>query len=129
MAESAADVVEYGFAPDGARTWVGVRLRGVDESHHQLEHHPIRHDVQGIVEALILMIIGIRAGYVVGERLGVAVAIGVLLPCRREQLVGNAHLDIVGLSGEYGDGLVLRLPAEARDRAVILVTVGMSGDT
>src|SRR5262249_31398406 len=72
---------------------------------------------------------GIRAGYVVGERLGVAVAIGILLPCRREQLVGNAHLDIVSLSGEHGERLVLRLPAEARDGAVILVTVGMSGDS
>src|SRR6202043_595837 len=28
MTETAADVVEYRFAPDGARAWIGGRLRG-----------------------------------------------------------------------------------------------------
>src|SRR5262252_11147758 len=46
MAESAADVVEYGFAPDGACAWIGVGLRRVHEPHHQLEHHPIGQDVE-----------------------------------------------------------------------------------
>jgi hypothetical protein len=34
---------------------------------------------------------------------------------------------IVGLAGEHGEGIVLRLPAEARSRAVVSVAVGMSG--
>ena len=40
-----------------------------------------------------------------------------------EQLVGDAHLDVVGLAGEEQQRLVLSLPAEAGDRAVVAVAV------
>ena len=46
----------------------------------------------------------------------------------REQLVGDAHLDVVGLAGEQQQRLVLRLPAEPRDRAVVAVVVGLAAD-
>src|ERR1700674_4738319 len=36
-----------------------------------------------------------------------------------EELVRDPHLDVVGLAGEYEEGLVLRLPSEAGDRAVV----------
>ena len=45
-----------------------------------------------------------------------------------KQLVGDPHLDVVGLAGEQQQRFVLRLPAEARDRAVVAVVVGLAGD-
>ncbi len=45
-----------------------------------------------------------------------------------EQLVGHADFDVVGLAGENFQRFVLRLPAEARDGAVVAAVVGMAGD-
>ena len=38
----------------------------------------------------------------------------------------DAHLDVVGLAGEQQQRLVLRLPAEAGDGAVVAVVVGLT---
>ena len=61
-------------------------------------------------------------GTVANWQVGVLVALGL------EQLVGDAHLDVVGLAGEHQQRLVLRLPSEARDRAVVAVVVRLAGD-
>ena len=61
-------------------------------------------------------------GVVANWHSGVCVALGL------EQLVGDAHLDVVGLAGEQQQRLVLRLPAEARDGAVIAVAVRLTRD-
>ena len=46
----------------------------------------------------------------------------------RECLVADSHLDVVGLAREDQQRLVLRLPAEAGDRPVVAVVVGLTGD-
>ena len=45
-----------------------------------------------------------------------------------KELVGDAHFHVVGLAGEHQQRLVLRLPSEARDGAVVAVVVGLAGD-
>src|SRR5262249_14246944 len=45
----------------------------------------------------------------------------------REELVADALLDVVGLSGEQQERFVLSLPAEARDRSVIAIAVRIAG--
>ena len=94
-----------------------------------VELHPIRQDVQRIVEAFVDRIVGIRAGHVVGRRFLGAVAIGVFFGGGRKQLVGDPHFDVVGLGRKHRERLVLRLPAEPRDGAVIAAAVRMAGDT
>ena len=46
-----------------------------------------------------------------------------------EQLIGNSHLDVVGLAREEQERLVLRLPPESRDGAVVAVVVGGTRDS
>ncbi len=47
-----------------------------------------------------------------------------LIPLGLEELVADAHLDVVGLAREEKQRLVLGLPAKARDGAVVAVHVG-----
>ena len=72
----------------------------------------------GVVASVSVMLFGV-AVELAGRRL-VALSL--------EQLVGDAHFDVVGLAGEHQQRLVLRLPAEPRDRAVVAVVVGLPGD-
>ena len=65
----------------------------------------------GVAASSVVTSFGTR-GELAGRRL---VALGL------EQLVGDAHLDVVGLAREQQQRLVLRLPAEARDGAVVAV--------
>ena len=44
---------------------------------------------------------------------------------RLEKLIADAHFDVVSLSGEDQERLVLGLPTEAGDRAVIAVVIGL----
>src|SRR5207253_4422355 len=46
----------------------------------------------------------------------------------REQLAGDALLDVVGLAGKDEERLVLRLPAEAGDGPVVAVMVEPAAD-
>src|SRR5258706_10006658 len=46
----------------------------------------------------------------------------------REELVGDPHLDVVGLAGEYEKRLVLRFPAEAGDRPIVCAAVCRAAD-
>src|SRR6516162_294649 len=82
--------------------------------------------MQWIVERLVERIIFCSPGYVVGLGLFWPVAIRVLFFGLRKQFVGNAHLDIVGLTCEHRDRFVLCLPAEAGDGTVIAAAVGMA---
>src|SRR5215468_8092192 len=84
--------------------------------------------MQRVVEGLVDLVIGGHACDVIRLRLFWAVAIWILLFGLGEQLVGDAHLDVVGLAGKHRDRLVLRLPAEARDGAVVAAAVGPTGD-
>src|SRR6266851_1919778 len=52
-----------------------------------------------------------------------------LIPLLREQLVGHSLLHIVGFAHEDQEGLVLRLPPEPGERAVIAVPVLAAGNT
>ena len=60
-------------------------------------------------------------------RQGVELAIRGVVPLVGEVLVGDALLDVVGLAGEHQQRLVLRLPAEAGDRAVVTAAVEDAG--
>src|SRR5437660_12673815 len=51
-----------------------------------------------------------------------------LIPLLREQLVGYALLHVVGFAREDQEGLVLRLPPEPGDRAVVTVPVLATGN-
>ena len=46
----------------------------------------------------------------------------------REQQVGDAHLYVVGLAGKDVQRLILRLPAETADRAIVAVVIEGAGD-
>ena len=60
-------------------------------------------------------------GHVVGHR--GELAGGVLVALLLERLVGDAHLDVVGLTREDQQGLVLGLPAEPGDRSIVAVAI------
>ena len=70
--------------------------------------------------------LGDALGGVVGDRRELAarglVALGL------KELVGDPHLDVVRLAGEQEQRLVLSLPSEPRDRAVVAVVVRLAGD-
>src|ERR1700746_2045092 len=46
----------------------------------------------------------------------------------REEFVGNAHLDVVSLSGEDLQRFVLGFPSESRDGAIVAAGVGVPGN-
>ena len=73
---------------------------------------------EGVVRLHVLHVVGHARG----------IAIRVLLPLVLEELVGDAHLDVVGLAREYEKRDVLGLPPETRDRAVVAVPVCHAGD-
>ncbi len=79
--------------------------------------------MQRIVEALIAVIVSVDSRRVVGMVLQRSVADWVLFRSLWKQLVGNAHFDVVGFAGEHRQRFVLRLPAEARDGAVVPAAV------
>ena len=120
MAQRASHLAEQLFAVLGAGgQWNG--LRRVHEAHELGEHQPRRHDLQRIVVERVL---GARDI----ERLVDHVAGGVLAAADREDVVADAHLHVVRLSCEDGDGAVLRLPPEAADGAVVRDDVRMAAD-
>src|SRR5579872_2798468 len=128
VAERAAGFVEQALPADRAWARMRVRLRPIGKAHHHLEFHPIGQDVKRIGEGLVERIVRSSTGHVVRFRLVRAVAARVFLGRRREDLVGDAHLDIIGLARKHRDGLVLRLPAKAGDGAVVTAAVGTPGD-
>ena len=53
---------------------------------------------------------------------------GSLVAFLREQLVRDTHFDIVGFAGEHDQGLVLRLPAETSDGAVVGAAIDVAAE-
>ena len=103
------------------------RLRRRQLAHEDRELQPVRQHVQRVVESPG------SAGRRVGARdvvrlVDALVAGRCFVPCGREHVVGDAHLDVVGLAGEDGQRFVLRLPAEAGDGAVIAAPVRHPAD-
>src|SRR5215472_5764988 len=99
----------------------------VEESHEERKPQPVRQVVIRVEKALIADVVAVRARDVVWFAL-VEVAIDVFLGRLRKHVVCHAHLDVVGFAGENRDRLVLRLPAESRDRAVIPAAIGNARD-
>ena len=118
MAERAADVRKALRPRSIESDPPGVVVDGVGRREEALEHRELLDRADRVQRR---------------ERLGVEDVVGHRreLAARRlvtldlEQLVGDAHLDVVGLAREQQQRLVLRLPAEARDRAVVAVAVDL----
>src|SRR5262245_60017923 len=105
MAESAADFRELAAAAaDRGRAagLIGGRRGRREEAHEEGE----------LVDGARRRDRIPRGGVGDAVRLGGSLAVRVLLALGLEQLVGDAHLDVVGLAGEEQQRLVLRLPAE-----------------
>src|SRR5437016_2025245 len=113
VAQGAADLAEHAAAASAGRR-LGSRLRRRQEAHEELE---LRHVADGIsrrrrVELRVIF------GCPIEQTRGRFVAF------RLEELVRHALFDVVRLTRKDHEGLVLRLPAEPRDAAVIAARVG-----
>src|SRR6266849_138894 len=84
--------------------------------------------MEGVVKRLVLDVGDIRAHNVIRFRLVWTLAVGVFFRGGWKCFVGDPHLDVVGLARANSDRLVLRLPSETSDSAVVATTVGMAGD-
>ena len=62
-------------------------------------------------------------------RSSVELAVRIAFALVLEEIVGDAHFDVVGFAGEQQQRLVLRLPAESRDRGVVSIDIEVSGNT
>jgi hypothetical protein len=89
-------------------------MRLVQEAHEVREVH----DVAGKFAIDIRMVFGS----------GVELAAHSLVAFGIEDFVSDAHFDVVSLGGEEHQGLVLRLPAEPSDGAIVCVGVGSAED-
>src|SRR5437773_10984987 len=69
---------------------------------------------------------GLGIGRIV-RRFGILALRG-FIPLRLEQLVGDTHFDVVGFTGEQEKRLVLSLPSETGNRAVIAILIRLAGD-
>ena len=113
VAQGAADLGKHSAAASGGRRLRG-RLRRREEPHERGEFgdvaerlgHGRRPEVRDIFGSPIEQT---RGG---------------LIALRREQLARDPHLDVVGFSREEQEGLVLGLPAEPCDAAVIAARIG-----
>jgi hypothetical protein len=122
MAQRAADRVELGGAiRDRGRCNTAV---GSDwswwsqEAHEKAEALHIAHGFLGLMGIEI----DLRFQDAIGGTLRILFALIL------ENLVGHAHLSVVGFAGEESEGFVLRFPAESGHRTVIAVGVDMPGD-
>src|ERR1039458_2283988 len=128
VAKMAGDLSKKRFTfQDGcgaARHCIG-RLRRGQKAHEGGEVFDVAEHVERRVRCADL--IGIRIGAIVGHFNG-----GVwtcLFPLRLEQLVGNAHLHVVGFAGKDEQGFVLSFPAKSGDGSVVTVVVGFALDS
>jgi hypothetical protein len=83
--------------------------------------------VQRIGEALVASVVWIGTGDVVRFAL-VKIARDVFIGGLGKQVICDAHLHVVRLARENGDGLVLCLPAEFGDRAVVAAAIRNTGN-
>ena len=64
----------------------------------------------------------------VSDAVRIAHVLAIFFTLGLEQIVRDAHLDVVGLAREHQQRLVLRLPPEARDGAIVAVVVALAAD-
>src|SRR5262249_32843316 len=57
MTQRTAYRVEHSPAPDRAGAWLGIGCRGVGEPHQELELHPVRQNMQRVLEGLVDLVI------------------------------------------------------------------------
>src|SRR6516225_10503873 len=79
MTQRASYRAEHGPAPDRAGAWVGIWCRGVREPHQECELHPVRQNMERVVEGLVDFVVSAHAGHVIRLRLFGAVAGRILL--------------------------------------------------
>ena len=118
VAERAADVGEDLAAAREGRV-DRRRLRRVGEARERREADDVGDRRHGAGARIDL-------GAILRQAVELAAAVGLALV--GEDLVGHALLDVVGLAGEDQQRLVLRLPAEPGDRAVVAAVVEPPGD-
>src|ERR1043166_2784592 len=119
-------VKQSASAINGRRTVHADRARGDRRSQ---EPHEVRKANRVACDGLRLceFEIGVVVGR--GDRLAdFRVRYAGLASLIREQLVRDTLLHVIGFAGKDHQGLVLRLPAEARHCAVVTVPVLMAGD-
>jgi hypothetical protein len=92
---------------------MGIRLRRIGEPHQQRELYPVGEDMKRVVEGLVGFVVVVRRGNVVDLGLCWPIAVRILLGRGWEELVSDAHLDVVGLAGKHRQRLVLGLAAKA----------------
>jgi len=121
VAVGAADADEGGASADGGRG-VGPG-RGRASMRMKLEKASMSRDDSGVHGTSRS---GGEVERVIGR--GEKETAGGLVALCGEQLVGDAHLDVVGFAGEDEEGFVLSLPAEAGDGAIVGAEVGVAGE-
>src|SRR5215472_17382905 len=104
------------------------RCGRIEKSHKQSKHHPIGTFVEGVVETLVAGVVAIHAGDVIGFAFDGGTS-GSFVHRLGKQVSGDTHLRVIGFAGEHGDGLVLGLPSEASDRAVVGTTIGYAANS
>src|SRR5206468_10321154 len=105
-----------------ARDTVGRRGGLIEESHKVRKAHYVARDLGARV---------IEIGVVFGrpvEQTGDGGRIGRESSLALKHLVAYALLHVVGFAGEKLQRLVLRLPPESSDGAVVAVSIGVAGD-
>ena len=124
VAQVASDLREERLAFRNRRsaTWLGARRRRRgQETHERSEHLDIaqnRERLGGI--GRVRAVVG--RGYGRGEE-------ATFFALRLEELVGNAHFDVVSLSGEDQQRFVLCLPSEPGYGSVVAIVVGVAHDS
>ncbi len=119
MTSCAADRDELGATVDrGGRG--RRRYRGCEHTHEVSKGFDVRQGGRRVVARCGGHDIGVLRCDVVGT------AGGCLVTFLREQLIGDAHLDVVSLAGKHQQRLVLCLPTEAGDAAVVRAQVDVA---
>src|SRR5215471_2212383 len=128
VAQRTPDATKNVLAMSRASARSGVRLRAIGKPHQQSELHPVREDVKRIVEGLINFVVLVHSRHIIWLRLLWTIAVRIFFFCLGEQLVGDAHFDVLGFPREHSKRLVLRLPAEAGNGPIVTASIWATGD-
>src|SRR5262249_37320953 len=128
VTQTASDALEKNASSLCASARVWIWDWPISETHHDHELQPIRQDVKWIIEGLISGIVRRGANAVIEFWFFRALTSRILLCGGWKKFVGNAQLDVVSLSSKHSDRLVLSLPSETRDGAIVPTSIGMTRD-